>query len=132
MSPASASDLEALSLATKEVKTMTKLKAIAIHTIFATILFQPVFELAQTPAQHREAQREQDAHDKRHHNTAKVVGGSAAGGAVVGGLVGGGKGALIGGAVGAGGGVAADKVRKHKGVKKREREENPRYRQNPN
>ena len=40
---------------------MTKLKAIAIHTFFATILFQPVFELAQTPAQHREAQREQDA-----------------------------------------------------------------------
>ncbi|HEX4575897.1 MAG TPA: hypothetical protein VH117_00990 [Edaphobacter sp.] len=110
---------------------MTKLKAIAIHTTLATILFQPVFALAQTREQHREAQREQDAHDKRHHNTAKVVGGSAAGGAVVGGLVGGGKGALIGGAVGAGGGVAADKVRKHNGVKKREREEDPRYRQKP-
>jgi uncharacterized protein YcfJ len=110
---------------------MTKLKAITIHTIFATVLFQPVFAQAQTPAQHREAQREQDAHDKRHHNTAKVVGGSAAGGAVVGGLMGGGKGAVIGGAVGAGGGVVADKVRKHNGVKKREREENPRYRENP-
>jgi hypothetical protein len=46
-------------------------------------------------------------------------------------LMGGGKGALIGGAVGAGGGVAADKVRKHNGVKKRERQENSQYRENP-
>jgi len=110
---------------------MTKLKSIAVCTIFATVFSQPVIALAQTQAQHREAQREQDAHDKRHHNTAKVVGGSAAGGAVVGGLMGGGKGALVGGAVGAGGGVVADKVRKHNGVKKRERQENPRYRDTP-
>jgi uncharacterized protein YcfJ len=110
---------------------MMKLKSIALCTIFATTLSQPVIALAQTPAQHREAQREQDAHDKRHHNTAKVVGGSAAGGAVVGGLMGGGKGALIGGAVGAGGGVVADKVRKHNGVKKRERQENPHYQETP-
>jgi len=109
---------------------MTKLKAIAVHTIFATILFQPTISLAQTQEQHREAQREQDAHDKRHHNTAKVIGGSAAGGAVVGGLMGGGKGAVVGGAVGAGGGVVADKVRKHNGVKKRERQEDRQY-QNP-
>jgi uncharacterized protein YcfJ len=107
---------------------MTRFKSITAATIFATILSQPVISLAQTEAQHREAQREQDAHDKRHHNTAKVVGGSAAGGAVVGGLVGGGKGALIGGAVGAGGGVAADKIRKHNGVKKREQQDS--YRQN--
>jgi len=46
--------------------------------------------------------------------------------------MGGGKGALVGGAVGAGGGVVADKVRKHNGVKKREREESTHYRQNPN
>ena len=131
MSPAFASDLKALSLAAAGGETMTKLKAIAAHTIFVTILSQPIFSLAQTQQQHREAQREQDAHDKRHHNTAKVVGGSAAGGAVVGGLMGGGKGTLIGGAVGAGGGVAADKIRKHNGVKKREREENPRHRENP-
>lgn len=111
---------------------MMKFKTIAVHTIFATILFQPIIALAQTPEQHREAQREQDAHDKRHHTTAKVVGGSAAGGAVVGGVMGGGKGALIGGAVGAGGGVVADKVRKHNGVKKREREESSHYRENPN
>jgi outer membrane lipoprotein SlyB len=110
---------------------MTKLKSIAVHTIFATILSQPIIALAQTQAQHREAQREQDAHDKRHHNTAKVVGGSAAGGAVVGGLMGGGKGAVVGGAVGAGGGVVADKVRKHNGVKKRERQEDHQYQQNP-
>jgi uncharacterized protein YcfJ len=110
---------------------MTKFKSIAVGTIFATILTQPIIAVGQTQAQHREAQREQDAHDKRHHNTAKVVGGSAAGGAVVGGLMGGGKGALIGGAVGAGGGVAADKVRKHNGVKKRERQETSPYRENP-
>ena len=111
---------------------MTKLKSIAVHTIFAAIISQPVIALSQTQEQHREAQREQDAHDKRHHNTAKVVGGSAAGGAVVGGLMGGGKGAVVGGAVGAGGGVVADKVRKHNGVKKREQEENYHYRKNPN
>src|ERR1700680_3784086 len=106
---------------------MLRLKLIAGHLALAVILTQPLVGLAQTQAQHREAQREQDAHDKRHHNTAKVVGGSAAGGAVVGGLMGGGKGALIGGVVGAGGGVVADKVRKHNGVKKRERQENSYY-----
>jgi outer membrane lipoprotein SlyB len=104
---------------------MLKLKLIAGGLTLAVVLIQPTIALAQTQEQHREAQREQDAHDKRHHNTAKVVGGSAAGGAVVGGLLGGGKGAVIGGAAGAGGGVVADKVRKHNGVKKRERQENP-------
>jgi uncharacterized protein YcfJ len=118
-------------LAVQEGEKMTKLKSIAVCTIFATMLSQPIITLAQTQAQHREAQREQDAHDKRHHNTAKVVGGSAAGGAVVGGLMGGGKGALIGGAVGAGGGVVADKVRKHNGVKKRERQDNRQYQGSP-
>ena len=110
---------------------MTKLKSIAACTILATVLSQPIIALAQTQAQHREAQREQDAHDKRHHNTAKVVGGSAAGGAVVGGLMGRGKGALVGGAVGAGGGVVADKVRKHNGVKKREGQDNRQYHESP-
>jgi uncharacterized protein YcfJ len=105
---------------------MTKLRFITSHAIVAAILSQPIVALAQTQTQHREAQRDQDAHDKRHHNTAKVVGGSAAGGALAGGLMGGGKGAVIGGAAGAGGGVVADKIRKHNGVKKRERQENPR------
>jgi uncharacterized protein YcfJ len=131
VSPTRASDLVVPTLAMQEGEKMTKLKSIAVHTMLATILSQPIIALAQTQAQHREAQREQDAHDKRHHNTAKVVGGSAAGGAVVGGLMGGGKGALIGGAVGAGGGVVADKVRKHNGVKKRERQENSYYQKNP-
>jgi hypothetical protein len=45
--------------------------------------------------------------------------------------MGGGKGAVVGGAVGAGGGVVADKVRKHNGVKKRERQEDRQYQQNP-
>jgi len=104
---------------------MLRLKLIACYLTLALTLTQPLVGFAQTQAQHRRAQREQDAHDKRHHNTAKVVGGSAAGGAIVGGLMGGGKGAVIGGAVGAGGGLVADKVRKHNGVKKRERRQNP-------
>jgi hypothetical protein len=76
-----------------------------------------------TEREHERAKAAQDAHDRRHHNTAKTVGGTAAGGALIGALAGGGKGALIGGAAGAGTGVVADKIRKHKGVKKRERRE---------
>jgi hypothetical protein len=80
-------------------------------------------------SEHDRAQAAQDAHDKRHHNTAKTVGGTAAAGALIGGVAGGGKGLLIGGAVGAGTGVVADKIRKHRGVKKRERRaaERPNY-----
>ena len=76
-----------------------------------------------TEREHERAKAAQDAHDRRHHNTAKTVGGTAAGGALIGALAGGGKGALIGGAAGAGAGVVADKIRKHRGVKKRERQE---------
>lgn len=76
-----------------------------------------------TESEHERAKAAQDAHDRRHHNTAKTVGGTAAGGALIGALAGGGKGALIGGAAGAGTGVIADKIRKHRGVKKRERRE---------
>jgi predicted lipid-binding transport protein (Tim44 family) len=76
-----------------------------------------------TEREHERAKAAQDAHDRRHHNTAKTVGGTAAGGALVGALAGGGKGALIGGAAGAGAGVVVDKIRKHHGVKKRERQE---------
>ena len=80
-----------------------------------------------TESEHERAKAAQDSHDKRHHNTAKTVGGTAAAGALIGGLAGGGKGALIGGAAGAGTGVVADKIRKHRGVKKRERREAYRY-----
>src|ERR1700754_2991513 len=98
----------------------------------AILLFIPVLQLGPSPTvwaqqvterEHERAKAAQDAHDKRHHNTAKTVGGTAAGGALIGGLAGGGKGALIGGAAGAGTGVVADKIRKHRGVKKRERRE---------
>jgi|SRR6187402_510464 len=97
-------------------------KSISTLVLLATFSLPSVISAQDTAEErrHREAQRSQDAHDKAHHNTAKVVGGSAAGGAVLGGVLGGGKGALIGGAAGAGGGVIADKVRKHKGVEKRE------------
>lgn len=99
----------------------------------AGMLMLPVSGFAQSTTQtthtetqaqrHERAKQAQAAHDRKHHTGAKVIGGSAAGGAVVGGLMGGGKGALIGGAVGAGGGAVANKVRKDKGVKKREQQE---------
>lgn len=79
----------------------------------------PFTAVAQTS--HQRAVAAQTAHDHRHHTGLKVVGGSAAGGAAVGALLGGGKGALIGGAVGAGGGAVANKVRKDRAVRKRER-----------
>ncbi len=69
---------------------------------------------------HARAKAEQNAHDKRHHNTLKTVGGTAAGGALIGGLAGGVPGALIGGAAGGGVGYVGDRIRKHHGVKKRE------------
>lgn len=70
---------------------------------------------------HERAKAEQNAHDKRHHNTAKMVGGGAAAGAVVGGIAGGVPGAAIGAGAGAGAGFVGDRIRKHHGVKKRER-----------
>ncbi len=81
----------------------------------------PVLAQNATQAEHDRARAEQNAYDKQHHNTAKVVGGSAAGGALVGGLLGGGKGALIGAGVGAGGGYVGDHIRKSKGTTKRVR-----------
>jgi len=71
---------------------------------------------------HDRAKAQQDASDKRHHTTAKVVGGSTVGGAVLGGAMGGGKGAVLGAGVGAGGGYIADKIRKKKGTEKKEKE----------
>jgi phage tail tape-measure protein len=91
----------------------------------------PVPVLAQTDATiHARAKAEQNAYDKRHHNTAKTVGGTAAGGALIGGVAGGLPGAAIGAAAGGGVGYVGDKVRKHHGVKKRERamRERRRYR----
>jgi predicted lipid-binding transport protein (Tim44 family) len=100
------------------------LKRMAASVMLGSILglTMPVAGLAQrTETAHERAVREQTAKDHRKHTGAKIVGGSAVGGAVVGGLLGGPKGALIGGAAGAGGGAIANKVRKDKAVKKRER-----------
>jgi hypothetical protein len=109
----------------REEHEMALTKMISTLTLLAAFSLPAAMPAQDTPAEerHRRAQRSQDIHDKEHHNTAKVVGGSAAGGAVLGGVLGGGKGALIGGAAGAGGGVIADKVRKHKGVEKRENQD---------
>lgn len=95
----------------------------------AAMLSAPV--LAQTDQTiHARAKAEQNAYDKRHHNTAKTVGGTAAGGALIGGIAGGVPGAVIGGAAGGGVGFVGDRIRKHHGVKKRERalRERRRYR----
>ncbi len=100
-------------------------KGVALLTAFT--LSVPVFA-QYTQSEHDRAVAAQNAHDARHHNTAKTVGGSAAGGAVVGGLLGGGKGAAIGAGVGAGGGVLADKARKRSGVRKREARQTGEYR----
>ena len=101
-------------------------KAAAILLLLPTLQCGPLSQgWAQqvTQREHERAKAAQDGHDRRHHNTAKTIGGTAAGGALIGALAGGGKGALIGGAAGAGTGVVVDKIRKHHGVKKRERRE---------
>jgi uncharacterized protein YcfJ len=102
---------------------------------FPIVSVVPAHALLQTSSQaaHDRAEREQTEQDHRKHTGAKVVGGTAAGGAVLGALAGGGKGALIGGAAGAGAGAVANKVRKDKAVKKRERRETeqPEYDSNP-
>ncbi len=85
----------------------------------AGILASPLASLAQMS--HARAKRIQEAHDKRHHHKAKIVGRSAARGAGLGGLAGGPVGALVGAGVGAGGGVVANKIRKHHGIKKKMR-----------
>ena len=98
--------------------------------VLAGMLSTPFTVVAQDSSQrtyeeqraHDRAKASQDASDKRHHTTAKVVGGSAAGGALLGGVMGGGKGAVVGAGVGAGGGYVADKIRKKKGTDKREKE----------
>jgi len=84
-------------------------------------LMAPMAVLAQQT--HSEAKAEQEAHDRHHHTKAKIVGGSAAGGAATGALIGGPVGAVVGAGVGAGGGVVANKIRKHHGIKKKEHEE---------
>ena len=103
---------------------MTKLKLLVGNLTLGVIFAQPVITTAQTqssierPKENRTLTINVITTPRRWWGVQRQ--------AVVGGLMGGGKGALIGGAVGAGGGVVADKVRKHQGVKKRERRENPR------
>lgn len=117
---------------------LNRIAAIAVMTSvvsFPIVSSTPAHAMLQTSSQdaHDRAEREQTQQDHRKHTGAKVVGGTAAGGAVLGALAGGGKGALIGGAAGAGAGAVANKVRKDKAVKKRERRntEQPEYDSNP-
>jgi hypothetical protein len=116
----------------RKERTMRIQQTIALITL-GSIFALPVPSWIQQDSQqtesqkeaHARAEREQTQKDRRKHTGAKVIGGTAAGGAVVGGVAGGGKGALIGGAAGAGAGAIANKVRKDKAVKKREKQENP-------
>jgi uncharacterized protein YcfJ len=98
---------------------MTLKRAVGM-AVLTSFLALPLSAQTVSEREHERAKAEQKASDKRHHTTAKVVGGSTAAGAVIGGVAGGGKGALIGGAVGAGGGVLANKAREKHDVKKRE------------
>ena len=83
----------------------------------AAVTSLPIGTLAQSV--HARAKAQQEAHDRRHHTKAKIVGSSAAGGAVTGALVGGPVGAVVGAGIGAGGGVIANKIRKHHGIRKK-------------
>jgi outer membrane lipoprotein SlyB len=95
-------------------------KQVAAGLILAGVL-APMAAMAQES--HADAKAQVEAKDKRHHNKAKIVGGSAAGGAATGALVGGPVGAVVGGGIGAVGGVVGNKARKHHSIKKRERGE---------
>lgn len=97
--------------------TTQKLQAILLGA--AMLALTPGVLQSQTVEQR--ARAEQNAYDRRHHNTAKTVGGTAAAGALIGGIAGGPPGALIGAGAGAGAGFVGDRVRKHYGVKKRAR-----------
>lgn len=101
-----------------------KLKPLSVLLLSASMLsVVPAGAWAQSDQTvHDRAKASQDAYDKQHHNTLKTVGGTAAAGALIGGLAGGGKGALIGAAAGGGAGYVGDRVRKHYGTKKRERQ----------
>ncbi|WP_187143204.1 hypothetical protein [Terriglobus albidus] len=112
-------------------KNVTNFSRFSSALILAGLLSTPFTAVSQDSSRdrtyeeqqaHDRAKAAQDAKDKRHHTTAKIVGGSAAGGAVLGGVMGGGKGAVLGAGAGAGGGYIADKIRKKKGTEKREKE----------
>ena len=100
-----------------------KIFKLASYAVTATVLAMPLAVIAQES--HEDAKAQVDAHDKRHHTKAKIVGGSAAGGAAVGAVAGGPVGAVVGAGVGAGGGLVANKIHKHHAIKKREKEATP-------
>ena len=100
-----------------------KLNKLAAYALSAAVLSWPLSVIAQES--HEDAKAQVEAHDKRHHNKAKIVGGSAAGGAVVGAVAGGPVGAVVGAGVGATGGLVANKIRKHHAIKKREKTATP-------
>ncbi|GAA3750034.1 hypothetical protein [Terriglobus aquaticus] len=91
-------------------------KRISATVALAAVLLSPLGAFGQAMS-HARAKRLQEAHDRRHHHKAKIVGSSVAGGAVTGALVGGPVGAVVGAGVGAGGGIIANKIRKHHGIK---------------
>ena len=90
-------------------------KRMTAAVMLTAVLLSPLGALGQAMS-HARAKRLQEAHDRRHHHKAKIVGISAGSGAVTGALVGGPLGAVVGAGVGAGGGFIANKIRKHHGI----------------
>ncbi|MFC6646411.1 hypothetical protein ACFQBQ_12610 [Granulicella cerasi] len=76
---------------------------------------------------HADAKAQVEAHDAKHHNKAKLVGGGAAGGAATGAVVGGPVGAVVGAGIGAGAGVIGNKARKHHSIKQRQKYASPNH-----
>ena len=102
-----------------------KFNRIAGCALMAGVLAAPLALLAQES--HADAKAQVEAHDAKHHNKAKLVGGGAAGGAAVGAATGGPVGAVVGAGVGAGAGVVGNKARKHHSIKQREKYASPEH-----
>ena len=102
-----------------------KFSKLAGSVLMAGVLAAPLALIAQES--HADAKAQVEAHDAKHHNKAKMVGGGAAGGAAVGAATGGPVGAVVGAGVGAGAGVVGNKARKHHAIKEREKNATPEH-----
>ena len=99
-----------------------KLTKFAVVALTAAALSSPV---AFAQESHEDAVAQAHAKDHKHHTKAKFIGGGAAGGAATGAVVGGPVGAVVGAGVGGVGGAVANKIHRHKQVKKYEKTHTP-------
>ena len=86
---------------------MMSLKSMAAVAVMASVM-TPMAMLAQTT--HADAKEQVEAKDARHHNKAKIVGGSTVAGAATGAAVAGPAGAVVGAGVGAVGGSGCEQA----------------------